>query len=78
MEECQSKREHFEKILADELNEEIDGVALNQLKVDEQVSKVEIYTFYYEDQKPFLEFMVNHREELFTNDYGLLDTLTEF
>ena len=78
MEECQLKREHCEKILADELNKDINGVPLNQLKVDEQVSKVKIYTFFYEDQKPFLEFMLNHREELFTNDYGLLDTLNEF
>ena len=78
MEVCQSKREHYEKILADELNEEIDGVALNQLKLDEQVIKVKIFTFFYEDQKPLLEFMLNHRKELFTNDYGLLDTLNEF
>ena len=78
MEECQSKREHYEKILADELNEEIDGVALNQLKLDEQVIKVKIFTFFYEDEKPLLEFMLNHRKELFTNDYGLLDTLNEF
>ena len=78
MEECQSKREYYEKILADELNEEIDGVALNQLTIDEQVIKVKIFTFFYEDQKPVLEFMLNHRKELFTNDYGLLDTLNEF
>ena len=78
MEECQLKREHCEKILADELNKDNNGVPLNQLKVYEQVSKVKIYTFFYEDQKPFLEFMLNHREELFTNDYGLLDTLNEF
>ena len=78
MDECQLKWEHCEKILADELNKDINGVPLNQLKVDEQVSKVKIYTFFYEDQKPFLEFMLNHREELFTNDYGLLDTLNEF
>ena len=78
MEECQSKRGHYEKILADELNEEIDGVALNHLKVDQQVLKVKIFTFFYEDEKPLLEFMLNHRKELFTNDYGLLDTLNEF
>lgn len=78
MEECQSKREHYEKILADELNEEIDGVALNQLKLDEQVIKVKIFTFFYAEEKPLLEFMLNHRKELFTNDYGLLDTLNEF
>ena len=50
MEECQLKREHCEKILADELNKDINGVPLNQLKVDEQVSKVKIYKFFYEDQ----------------------------
>ena len=75
---CQSKPEYYEKILADELNEEIDGVALNQLTIDEQVIKVKIFTFFYDDQKPLLEFMLNHRKELFTNDYGLLDTLNEF
>ena len=71
MEECQSKREYYEKILANELNEEIDGVALNQLTIDEQVIKVKIFTFFYEDQKPVLEFMLNHRKDLFTNDQGL-------
>ena len=78
MEECQLKREHCEKILADELNKDINGVPLNQLKVDEQVLKVKIFTFFYEDEKLLLEFMLNHRKELFTNDYGLLDTLNEF
>ena len=78
MEECQSKREQCEKVLADELNKDINGVPLNQLKVDEQVLKVKIFTFLYEDEKPLLEFMLNHRKELFTNDYGLLDTLNEF
>ena len=60
------------------MNEEIDGLALNQWKVDEQVIKVKIFTFFYEDQKPLSEFILNRRKELFTNDYGLLDTLNEF
>jgi len=68
----------MKKILADELNEDIDGVAMNELKVGEKVSKVKILTFFFEDQKPFLECMLNHREEFFTNDYGLLDTLNKF
>ena len=54
----------MKKILADELNKDVNGVPLNQLKVDELVSKVKIYTFFYEDQKPFLEFMLNHIEVL--------------
>ena len=45
MEECQLKREHCEKILADELNKDINGVPLNQLKVDEQVSKAKSIHF---------------------------------
>ena len=35
--ECISRREYYEKTLAEELDEEIDGDALNKLKVDEDI-----------------------------------------
>ena len=76
--ECISRREYYEKTLAEELDEEIDGDALNKLKVDEDIIFMKIFNFLYYEYNALLRFMLDNKLELFSNHDGVLTTLIIF
>ena len=76
--ECVSRREYYEKTLAKELDEEIDGDALNKLKVDEDIIFMKIFNFLYYEYNALLQFMLDNKLELFSNHDGVLTILTIF
>ena len=76
--ECISKRAYYEKTLAEELDEKIDGDALNKLKVDEDIIFMKIFNFLYYEYNALLQFMLDNKLELFSNHDGVLTILTIF
>ena len=78
MNECNIRRAHYEKVLLEELDENIDGEALSRLKVDQHVILLKIFNFFFQKKKDLFEFMLNNRDNLFSNDEGILHVFNVF
>lgn len=78
MKKCQTRRFQYEKVLSDELDEKIDREALNSVKVDHHLILLKIFNFFNEKKKNLFEFMFQFKDELFSNDGGILHVINVF